>query len=150
MLTEWNASTCSPNECLLSGEPDGSTCGDGWATWGQLFDGYEEYGLDEESEPPFKEDGFVRAPCDEVSRYQLCRFDSEVARSFSSCMAFTRRSAMPPEGLAAAAAGEPAAAGEDTFGNEEDLATSWERMQRSVAAGRAQRLDVQMQMDVTK
>jgi len=150
LLTEWNASTCSPNECLLSGEPDGSTCGDGWATWGQLFDGYEEYGLDEESEPPFKEDGFVRAPCDEVSRYQLCRFDSEVARSFSSCMAFTRRSAMPPEGLAAAAAGEPAAAGEDTFGNEEDLATSWERMQRSVAAGRAQRLDVQMQMDVTK
>jgi hypothetical protein len=145
-----NASTCSPDECLLSGEPDGSTCGDGWATWGQLFDGYEEYGLDEESEPPFKEDGFVRAPCDEVSRYQLCRFDSEVARSFSSCVAFTRRSAMPPEGLAAAAAGEPAAAGEDTFGNEEDLAASWERMQRSVAAGRAQRLDVQMQMDVTK
>ena len=138
------------NECLLSGEPDGSTCGDGWATWGRLFDRYEEYGLDEESEPPFKEDGFVRAPCDEVSRYQLCRFDSEVARSFSSCVAFTRRSAMPPEGLAAAAAGEPAAAGEDTFGNEEDLAASWERMQRSVAAGRAQRLDVQMQMDVTK
>ena len=106
-----------------------------------------------------------------MSRYQLCRFDSEVARSFSSCVAFTRRSAMPPEGihtaprgysqqqqvftlppegLAAAAAGEPAAAGEDTFGNEEDLAASWERMQRSVAAGRAQRLDVQMQMDVTK
>jgi hypothetical protein len=65
-------------------------------------------------------------------------------------VAFTRRSAMPPEGLAAAAAGKPAAAGEDTFGNEEDLAASWERMQRSVAAGRAQRLDVQMQMDVTK
>ena len=108
-----------------------------------------------------------------MSRYQLCRFDSEVARSFSSCVAFTRRSAMPPEGLAAAAAGKPAAAGEDTFGNEEDLApighyrnyvsnydkltndeedlaASWERMQRSVAAGRAQRLDVQMQMDVTK
>ena len=89
-------------------------------------------------------------PVPQVSRYQLCRFDSEVARSFSSCVAFTRRSALPPAGLAAAAAGEPAAAGEDTFGNEEDLAASWERMQRSVAAGRAQRLDVQMQMDVTK
>ena len=88
-----------------------------------------------------------------MSRYQLCRFDSEAARSFSSCVAFTRRSALPPElppeGLAAAAGGEPAA-GEDTFGDDEDLAASWERMQRSVAAGRAQRLDVQLQMEVTK
>ena len=71
----------SVHEYLLIGEPDGSTCGDGWATWGQLFDGYEEYGLDEESEPPFKEDGFVRAPCDEVSRYQRCRFDSALHAS---------------------------------------------------------------------
>ena len=71
----------SVHEYLLVGEPDGSTCGDGWATWGQLFDGYEEYGLDEESEPPFKEDGFVRAPCDEVSRYQRCRFDSALHAS---------------------------------------------------------------------
>ena len=127
----------SCREYLLLGEPDGSTCGDGWATWGVVPENGDEYGLDEDSTKPYVADGFTRVELPEIARWQLCRFDSGEARGFSTAVAFTRRGCAPTEGLAET---EP----------EESLAESWQRMQRSVEAGTAQRLDVQMDVSVTK
>ena len=70
------------------------------------------------------------------------------ARGFSSAVAFTRRGWElepcdgEPEGEA------PVPGGHATM-DEESLEASWERMQRSVRAGTAKRMDVQMQMHVT-
>ena len=114
--------------------------------------GYE-YGLDEDSVPPYTAEGFVRAELPEVAQWQICRFDSHEARGFSSAIAFTRQGSEPPEpqptkaGQVTAQAGAQACA---AGGEEESLEASWERMQRSLKAGTAQKLDVQMQIDVTK
>ena len=124
-------------EYLLLGEADGSTCGDGWATWGIVPDNGWEYGLDEDSIAPPAADGFARTDLSPASRLQVCRFDSAVARGFSNTVCFTRKGC------------EPAKDGEDDD-EDEPLEASWERMQRSLQAGRAQRLDVQMEVDVTK
>ena len=140
-------------EYMLLGETDGSTCGDGWATWGVVPENGYEYGLDEDSVPPYTAEGFVRAELPEVAQWQICRFDSHEARGFSSAIAFTRQGSEPPEpqptkaGQVTAQAGAQACA---AGGEEESLEASWERMQRSLKAGTAQKLDVQMQIDVTK
>ena len=123
---------------ILLGEADSSTCGDAWATWGILPQNWYEYGLDEDSLPPYVSDGFVRQQCEEVARWQICRFDSHAARGFSTASLFVRLSA-----LEAQKAAEAEAAAEET------LEQSWARMQKSVQAGRAQRLDVEMDMRVT-
>lgn len=110
-------------EYILLGESDGSTCGDGWATWGIVPPNGYEYGLDEDSVAPYKVDGFERVSLPAVEKYQICRFDSSTARGYSNAIAFSRK--------------------------EETLEESWGRMQQSVAQGTAQRLDVQMAMDIT-
>ena len=60
-----------------------------------------------------------------------------------------------PPATVVAGEGEGESGEEDEEDGEEDdedepLEASWERMQRSLQAGRAQRLDVQMEVDVTK
>ena len=135
---EGGSSCC--REYLLLGEADSSTCGDEWATWGVVPENGYEYGLDEDSVAPFAVDGFVREELKEVARWQACRFDSAEARGFSTAIAFTRRGCEPP----------PPPPEKEEEAEEETLEASWERMQRSVRAGTAQKLDVQMQMDVTK
>jgi ankyrin repeat protein len=100
VLISWMPSgvdwTCHCRGCaevsqyILLGERDGSICGDEWATWGVLpEDGYE-YGLDEDSPKPYTADGFVQTELEEVQQWQICRFDSAMARGFSSAVAFTR------------------------------------------------------------
>ena len=129
-------------EYVLLGEADGSTCGDGWATWGVLPERYDEYGLDEDSVKPHEEDGFVRTTLGDVAKWQACRFDSAKARGFSTCVSFARRSSLPPA--------EKAGTLSPPIDDDEDLAASWERMQRSLAAGRAQRVGVEMAVDMTR
>ena len=124
-------------EYLLLGEADSSTCGDEWATWGVVPANGDAYGLDEDSIPPFMRDGFTRVELAEVAQWMACRFDSSEARGFSTAIAFTKRGFEPPPDELAEEA-------------EETLEAAWERMQRSVRAGTAQKLDVQMQMDVTR
>lgn len=137
-------------EYILLGEADSSTCGDEWATWGIVPPNGDEYAIYEDTPKAFEADGFVRAPLESVSRWQVCRFDSAAVRGFSAAVCFTRRDA--PSLVDAADGATPAAPAEDllnqdTIADGESLEASWERMQRSVAAGRAQRLDVQMNMD---
>ena len=130
---------------VLLGEADSSTCGDGWATWGQLPPNAEEYGLDESSPAPHAADGWRRVACGEVSAHQICRFDSSAARGFSSCVAFVRGGAAEGhEEPASRSASDEPASGSASEG--ETLEESWERMQRSLAAGRAQRVAVEMDM----
>ena len=144
----------SVREYILLGEADSSTCGDAWATWGVLPPRYDEYGLEEDSPKPYEADGFIRSALPDVARWTICRFDSMAARGFSSCVAFSRASTLPPLDPSPRAAPlsrsltQPHEAA-DTIDNDEDLATSWERMQRSLAEGRAQRVAVQMDVDVT-
>ena len=100
VLVSWMPSgidwTCHCRECpsvreyILLGERDGSTCGDGWATWGLVPDNGYEYGLDDDSPKPYAADGFVLTELADVSRWQICRFDSAAARGFSTAVAFTR------------------------------------------------------------
>ena len=71
----------------------------------------------------------------------LHRFDSAAARGFSSTVAFVRK-----EAVAAHLAPDWSNA---LAGAEETLEESWERMQRSVASGKAQRMPVEMDMQVT-
>eukprot|EP00928_Gymnodinium_smaydae_P020965 TRINITY_DN18120_c0_g2_i1.p1 TRINITY_DN18120_c0_g2~~TRINITY_DN18120_c0_g2_i1.p1 ORF type:complete len:348 (+),score=44.82 TRINITY_DN18120_c0_g2_i1:33-1046(+) len=73
---------------LLIGEPDGDTCGDGWATWGVLPANCGDYGLDEDAPPPYAEDGWERCDMEEASALQICRFDSIEARGFSRTVCF--------------------------------------------------------------
>ena len=151
VLAAWHSSgadwTAAFRECasvvayLLLGEKDSSTCGDAWATWGVLPDNYYEYGLDEDSPAPHAAEGFERVECEEVLRWQICRFDSAAARGFSSTVAFVRK-----EAVAAHLAPDWSNA---LAGAEETLEESWERMQRSVASGKAQRMPVEMDMQVT-
>ena len=67
------------------------------------------------------------------------------ARGFSRTVLFTR-------GTAGADAGAGASGSDDDDEEEEEetLEASWERMQRSLAAGRAQRMAVEMDMQVTR
>ena len=78
------------HEYILLGVPDSGTCGDEWATWGVLFDNCEEYGIDEDSVPPYREDGYTREALPDVAQWQACRFDSAAARGFSDCQSFYR------------------------------------------------------------
>ena len=151
VLVSWMPSgidwTCHCRECpsvreyILLGERDGSTCGDGWATWGLVPDNGYEYGLDDDSPKPYAADGFVLTELADVSRWQICRFDSAAARGFSTAVAFTR--ADHHERLARQQALREA---DDADG--ETLAESWERMQRSLAEGRAERLPIQIETQI--
>ena len=123
-------------EYVLLGEADSDTCGDGWATWGVMPDNGYEYGLDEDSVPPARQDGFERATLAACAACQVCRFDSAAGRGFSTTVAFTRRGAVDE--------GEALEAEDDG----ETLEQSWERMQRSLAAGRAERMAVEMEARV--
>ena len=91
----------SVKQYVLLGEADSSTCGDGWATWGVLpiagcrrcqYEGCArcDYGLDEDSVPPFRAQGFARVDLGPISDVQICRFDSAAVRGFSSAVAFTK------------------------------------------------------------
>lgn len=86
---------------LLVGPSDSATCGDVWATWGKVpeigcarcgFEGCErcDYGLDESTAKPFARDGWLRTECEHVHAFQICRFDSRVARGFSTCVCFSK------------------------------------------------------------
>ena len=106
--------------------------------------GYE-YGLDEDSIAPYKQEGFERVELPDVTKYMICRFDSHASRGFSKAVSFKR---LKPEGEEE----EESDLGASVVANEEGgetLEESWERMQRSLAAGKAERLDVQMEVDVT-
>ena len=132
-------------EYILLGESDSSTCGDGWATWGIVPENGYEYGLDEDSIAPYKQEGFERVELPDVTEYMICRFDSHASRGFSKAVSFKR---LKPEGEEE----EESDLGASVVANEEGgetLEESWERMQRSLAAGKAERLDVQMEVDVT-
>jgi hypothetical protein len=99
---------------LLLGESGGSTCGDGWATWGVVPDNGWEYGLDEDSCPPYTADGFERTELRNIAQWQICRFDSADARGFSTTVAFSRMAEPGRAGSdwAAQMAATAAAAGE--------------------------------------
>ena len=99
--------------------------------------GYE-YGLDEDSPKPYSADGFVQSELHEVGRWLICRFDSMLVRGFSSAVAFTRIERR--ERMLKAQRWEP---------DNETLEQSWERMQRSLSAGRAQSLPVQLESRMT-
>ena len=75
---------------VLVGEPDDENCGDTWATWGHLPEDAEEYGLDPDSQPAYKADGWERVDVEAASAYQICRFDSAVARGYSQTVGFHR------------------------------------------------------------
>ena len=93
----------SVQQMILLGETDSSTCGNMWATWGvvptmgcarcnQDPDGCErcDYGIYPETIPFYTEDGFARHQLSDISRWQLCRFDSAAATGFSDAVAFNR------------------------------------------------------------
>ena len=88
---DWSAAIreCeSVREYVLLGDP--TACGDTWATWGEAPLHAEEYGLSDDSVSPWESDGFVSARLEHIELHQLCRFDSSVARGFSSAFAFGR------------------------------------------------------------
>ena len=108
---DWTAAfraCASVREYVLVGEPDSSTCGDVWASWGVLPSRPDEYGINESSVPPWDADGYVRAELDDVAQYQLCRFDSAAARGYSTSVAFASLA-----GLRETCDAWPAAAPED-------------------------------------
>ena len=122
-------------EYILLGESDSSTCGDGWATWGIVPENGYEYGLDEDSIAPYKQEGFERVELPDVTEYMICRFDSHASRGFSKAVSFKR---LKPEGEEE----EESDLGASVVANEEGgetLEESWERMQRSLAAGKAEK-----------
>jgi hypothetical protein len=86
---------------LLLGEADSSTCGDRWATWGVPpeigckkcdFEGCGrcDLGIYEDTPKPYAERGFSRSCVDSIQSVQICRFDSNVCRGYSSATLFTR------------------------------------------------------------
>lgn len=143
---------------VLLGEADGGTCGDGWATWGVLPPNAEEYSLDEDSTPPHAEQRFEREPAEvtaEITAAMACRFDSAAARGFSSAVSFRRSDGPVRRGGARYAPARQGKSGteeadEAAEAEGETLEASWERMQRSLVAGRAERLAVEQDVQVTR
>ena len=91
--------------------------------------------------------GGLRTAWSRRKRRACCADEDEGCSSethgFSSAIAFTRQACEPePEPQA-----HEAGVADD---EQESLEASWERMQRSLKAGTAEKLDVQMQIDVTR
>lgn len=80
----------SVKEYLLIGEPDQSTCGDPWDTWGKAQPGYDEDVLKVDWVPPYEADGFVRNNLDELTSLQRSRLSVVYRLELSATVSFVR------------------------------------------------------------
>jgi len=77
----------SLEEYILIGEADFGACGDNWKTWGnQAFAPVAEQG----NPPPYEADGWVRTDLDDVSRWQMQRYDNDYYAGNSVTVSFRR------------------------------------------------------------